>query len=59
MLMQELDQCYYCLFKYPSSVKKAKSNRINEHNAEQVYMHGNKKLLYSGKLSREKNFAKR
>ena len=36
MLMQELDQCYYCLYKYPSSIKKSKSNRILEHSAEQV-----------------------
>ena len=36
MLMQELDQCYYCLYKYPSNIKKSKSNKIFEHNAEQV-----------------------
>lgn len=38
MLMQELDQCYYCLFKYPSNVKKAKTNnKIFDHGAEQVH----------------------
>eukprot|EP00731_Ephydatia_muelleri_P016867 Em0009g1291a len=34
ILLQELEQCYYCLYGYPQ--KKAKARGLAEHNAEQV-----------------------
>ena len=44
MLIQELDQCYYCLYKHPSNPKKAKSSGLLDHSAEPV--HNNTILNY-------------
>uniref|UniRef100_A0A1X7UXN3 Calcineurin-binding protein cabin-1 MEF2-binding domain-containing protein n=1 Tax=Amphimedon queenslandica TaxID=400682 RepID=A0A1X7UXN3_AMPQE len=43
MLLLELEQCYYCLYGYPS--KKAKQKGLLEHNSEQI------KINWSGALT--------